>query len=168
MAVFLLQNVDPPILPNIFAKVVPLRGDAASRAAAYLAARSPPPPHQQPRGGAPRNAGQRVDASSRGDGVDASSCRDADSVYRNLKVMPRGGGGEAGAGVLVLDGAGQKASIAGIDGKPKTVCFHDSVEALAGSPPTPTPHTPHTQTDRQTGRQTDRHKSVASSPPICV
>ena len=114
MVVFLLQNVEPPILPNIFNPVLPLRGDAAARARRHLAA-------LQGDAGSPRG----VPAAG------ASAVAAHAEIYRNLKGMPEDAGGEE-VPVLVLNEADTLAVITGVDGTGKAVRFHDSAEALRG------------------------------------
>ena len=90
MVVFVLQNVEPPIIPNIFKTVLPLRGDAAKRARRYLASKTLA---SKTAGKEGQNGGKSVDAGS-------------DSwVYRNVKELA-GSGGRGGGPVLQLDAAG--------------------------------------------------------------
>ena len=113
MVIFMLQNVEPPILPNIFNTVVPMRGDAASRARKHLATLH---------GGAGK---------SNGNSNGASTARADAPTYRSLKVLPGDAGQETGP-VLVLEEDDTFAVITGVDGRGKTVRFHHNIEALRG------------------------------------
>jgi DNA polymerase sigma len=117
MVIFMLQNVEPPILPNIFNTVLPMRGDAASRARKHLATLH---------GGAGKSNGN-----SNGNRNGASTARADAPTYRSLKVLP-GDAGQETVPVLVLEEADTFAVITGVDGRGKTVRFHHNIEALRG------------------------------------